>query len=97
VAAAATELGTAPNTVSTLVGALVDAGLVRREPDPHDRRFARLYLTPEAARQVTKWRDLRAARLREVLDRLPADDRERLADGVAVLTRVAAELREDEP
>ncbi|NBH07252.1 helix-turn-helix domain-containing protein, partial [Amycolatopsis sp. SID8362] len=38
VAAAARELHLANNSVSTLVNQLADAGLLRREPDPADRR-----------------------------------------------------------
>src|SRR5581483_8164776 len=48
VAAAARGLGVAANTVSTLVGTLVSAHMVRREADPQDRRVARLYLTSSA-------------------------------------------------
>ena len=45
---AARRLGTAPNTISTLVRDLVDAGLLDRERDPADRRVVRLRLTEAA-------------------------------------------------
>src|SRR5215469_16436908 len=35
----------APNTVSGLVGRMLDAGFVDRQPDPGDRRTARIALT----------------------------------------------------
>jgi DNA-binding MarR family transcriptional regulator len=97
VAAAAAELGVAANTVSTLVGTLVEAGLLRREPDPGDRRVARLQLTDDAARQVARWRDQRSAVLTGALDRLPAPEREALAAALPALARLATDLREEQP
>src|SRR5215472_11418109 len=48
VAAAARVLHLAGNSVSGLINQLVEAGWLRRETDPRDRRAARLYLTPVA-------------------------------------------------
>ncbi len=48
VAETARALGVAPNTVSTLVGQLVRAGLLARTEDAQDRRAA--VLLPTAAR-----------------------------------------------
>jgi DNA-binding MarR family transcriptional regulator len=50
VAAAARTMHLANNSVSTLVYQLVDAGYLRRETDPNDRRAAQLYLTDAAGR-----------------------------------------------
>src|ERR1700744_1742707 len=44
VAQAAAELGVAPNTVSTLVRQLTEAGMLVRTPDDSARRIARLKL-----------------------------------------------------
>src|SRR3954470_22709786 len=64
VAAAARALHLAGNSVSTLVNQLVDDRLLRREPDPADRRAVRLFLTPEAVERLAKRRAVR----RELLD-----------------------------
>ncbi len=68
VAAAAAELRLAANTVSTLVGQLTGVGLIRRTPDPEDRRIARLRLTPDADRALQLWGDRRTAAVAAALD-----------------------------
>jgi DNA-binding MarR family transcriptional regulator len=89
---AAEELGLAPNTVSSLVGQLVDAGLVRRTSDARDRRVARLELTPAAQRRLDAWRDERAAALRAALDRTPSPERRALERALPALERLTGEL-----
>jgi DNA-binding MarR family transcriptional regulator len=96
VAGAADELGVAANTVSTLVGSLVSAGLMCRTPDPEDRRVARLDLTDSARRRVERWRDARSAAIAEALAGLDAADRAAVAAAVPALTRLAARLRPEE-
>ena len=75
VAEAAAEMHLAPNTVSTLVRRLSDAGLVRRQVDAGDRRVARLELTPDIRRKVDAFRDRRAAALQVAAGRLSRQDR----------------------
>ncbi|WP_217237575.1 MarR family winged helix-turn-helix transcriptional regulator [Streptomyces sp. AC555_RSS877] len=53
--AVADRLQLVPNTVSTIVGELVRAGLLRRDRDRSDRRAARLYLTEEAVDRLAAW------------------------------------------
>ncbi|WP_433390402.1 MarR family winged helix-turn-helix transcriptional regulator [Micromonospora sp. KLBMP9576] len=69
---AAERLGTAPNTVSTLVGELTAAGLLHRERDQADRRTVRLELTDAARERMAAYgrhrRDLLAAALAELDD-----------------------------
>jgi DNA-binding MarR family transcriptional regulator len=95
VAEAATELGLVPNTVSTLVGQLTEQGLLRRVPDPRDRRVARLTLTDLARRQIDAWRDLRAALVTQVLDDLDPADLNALQAALPALTKIAERLRTD--
>lgn len=90
---AADRLRLSPNTVSTLVGQLGEAGLVSRERDPADRRVARLALTDGAQRWLTTWRDERATALREALERLGSDDRSALEVALGPLERLAGALR----
>ena len=51
----AQRLGTAPNTVSTLVRDLTDAGLLARDRDPADRRVVRLRVTEAAHRRMADY------------------------------------------
>jgi DNA-binding MarR family transcriptional regulator len=95
VAAAADELQLAGNSVSTLVNTLVEAGLLRREPDPADRRAARLTLTDAAARRVATWRAARAELLSRALDRAAPGDRETIAAALPALGRLLDALRAD--
>jgi DNA-binding MarR family transcriptional regulator len=92
VAEAAAELGLAANTVSTLVGQLVTAGVLQRTPDPDDRRVARLALTATAKRRVDRWRDQRAAVLANALAALSRDDREALRRAAGIMARLSAAL-----
>lgn len=95
VADAAEELRLAPNTVSTLVGQLTDAGIIVRATDRSDRRVARLALDPVDGRSLVTWYDKRAAALAAVLARIPPPERQRLHDAQEVLSTVAVLLEED--
>jgi DNA-binding MarR family transcriptional regulator len=97
VAHAATMLGLAPNTVSTLVGQLVALEVVVRDRDENDRRLARLHLTPAARETLEQWRDRRAHATAAALGDLDDDDKARLAAALPVIARVAAALSEDAP
>jgi DNA-binding MarR family transcriptional regulator len=94
VAEAAAELRLAANTVSTLVGQLVDAGFVVRAVDESDRRVARLNLAPGVRKKVQAWRDRRVETIETAVGRLAADDRERIAAAVPALTRLGKELEQ---
>lgn len=85
VAAAARTLHLAANSVSTLVNELTDAGMLLREPDPGDRRAARLYLTEAARTRLVAWRQARAELVGGGLARLPAPDREAIARALPAL------------
>jgi DNA-binding MarR family transcriptional regulator len=95
VSAAAKELYLAGNTVSTLVNQLVEAGLLRRETAPDDRRAALLHLTPEAVRRLRAWQERRGALVREQVARLPEKDRAALAAAVPALRGLAQGLRDE--
>ncbi len=88
VAAAAAELDLAPNSVSTLVGRLASAGLVQRVPAEHDRRVARLHLTPQAAATLERWRDRRLHALAAAVTALSEADRAQLRAALPLLGRL---------
>src|SRR5262245_12864731 len=86
---AAERMGLAGNTVSTLVNQLVEAGLLRRETAPDDRRAALLRLTPAAESRLRDWQVRREALMREQVGRLSEEDRMALASAVPALRNLA--------
>jgi DNA-binding MarR family transcriptional regulator len=94
VSAAATELGLAANTASTLVSRLSSEGLLERTADPDDRRIGRLKLTAPAQELADASRAARRTALADALDELDDDDTRALADGLRVLAKLTAKLGE---
>ncbi len=92
VAAAASELGAAPNTVSTLIRKLVGLGLLRREFSRGDRRVARLLLSDEATGRLGLWRERRADVLTDVLGQLDASQQQFLREAVPLLEGLSVAL-----
>ncbi len=76
---AASMLRLAPNTVSTIVGQLVDVGFLRRETDPDDARAVCLRLTAAGHRRVHAWRDRSTQTVDRALESLDAEERAALA------------------
>lgn len=83
--------GVAPASITGIVGRLVDKGLVRRVPNPDDRRSTLAELSSRGRQVLEKGRRERTAYLAERLGRLSAEEREVLAEAVAILTRVGEE------
>jgi DNA-binding MarR family transcriptional regulator len=92
VARAAEELSLAPNTVSTLVGQLTEAGLLERRADSSDRRVARLDLAPEARKNVEGWLERRSEAVVRALGHLRDEERTALETAVPALLSLADEL-----
>ena len=97
VKAVALALGTAPNTVSTLVGDLTNAALLERSPDPANRRAVRLSLTPAAATLVDGYTDHRRLIAAAATGQLDPDDLEALAAALPALQRLLALLGGEDP
>lgn len=93
---AAAELGSAANSVSTLVTESVKAGLLVREPDPADRRATRLSLTPDARRLADESRRHRIEVVAYALDRLTPTERDELRAGRRAMTRLTDVLHDYE-
>ncbi|HUO38445.1 MAG TPA: MarR family transcriptional regulator [Mycobacterium sp.] len=93
---AASELGLAPNTTSTLVSKLASDGLVIRTVDEDDRRVGRLRLTDPAQRLADASRAARRAALSQVLTQLDAGQIDALAGGLEVMSEMTRLLRERE-
>ncbi|WP_224404037.1 MarR family winged helix-turn-helix transcriptional regulator [Pseudonocardia sp. ICBG1034] len=90
VRAVADVLQLAPNTVSTLVRALVEVGYVRQSPG--HGRSTRLRLTATARDVIDVWDERRAALLQTVLGRLSEADRAAIGAAVEPLLRLQDEL-----
>lgn len=95
VSAAATELGLASNTASTLVSRLTAAGLLHREVDAADRRVGRLALTPSAQGIADASRKARRAALADVLATLDESEIASLEAGLEVLAKMTRMLDEE--
>lgn len=91
---AATELGLAPNTASTLVSKLSADGLLIRSVDADDRRVGRLRLTEPAQRIADDSRAARRATLAAIVDELDAEQVGHLTRGLRVLTEMTRKLQE---
>ncbi|HPP73845.1 MAG TPA: MarR family transcriptional regulator [Armatimonadota bacterium] len=76
----ATGLAITVPAASQLVERLVRKGLVNREHNKQDRRFASVSLTEEGIAVVQHARSARTAWLREVLNKMPEDKRRELVD-----------------
>ena len=89
---ATAQLRCSPNTISTLVGRLTEAGLMNREKSAHDGRTALLTATDKAQQRLAEFRDLRSELAGEALARLSPRDRRALASAVPALLRLSDEM-----
>ncbi|MBM7080603.1 MULTISPECIES: MarR family winged helix-turn-helix transcriptional regulator [Micromonospora] len=64
-------LDVVPSSASRLCDRLEATGLLRRTPDPRDRREVRLVLTAAAVSLLTELRERRHRAVQAVLDRMP--------------------------
>lgn len=83
--------GVRPPTMTKIVAALVEAGLVSREPDPEDRRVAWLRLTPEGLRLLERSRSRKDQYLARRLRRLAPEELETLERAARIIDRLLAE------
>jgi DNA-binding MarR family transcriptional regulator len=88
----AEALGVVPSSASRLCDRLEATGLLRRVPDPRDRREVRLLLTPAARRLLDELRDRRRAALAAVLDRMAPAGRQDLVRALAAFHTAAESL-----
>jgi DNA-binding MarR family transcriptional regulator len=88
-----TELSTAQGVtqpaMTQLVTRLERDGYVERGGSPHDARVVLVSLTESGRAFLRHRREMRAAHLSDLLDRLPADDRARILAAVPALNLLA--------
>jgi DNA-binding MarR family transcriptional regulator len=90
--AVAERLQLVPNTVSTIVGELVAAGLLTRARDAGDRRVARLHLTEAAVERLARWAAARDEVLSAALRRLDEADRQAIEQALPAVRRLLTVL-----
>lgn len=88
----AQRLDVVPRAVTTLVDALEELELVRRVPDPHNRRVIRIELRDSGARALAELRQARRAAAAELLGPLDGGQREALSRLLDVLDEGDAHL-----
>jgi len=81
----AARLGVGSSSASGLADRLVELGLLRRHDDPDDRRQVMVTTTPDAVALLERFRELNQRQLRELLDRLDAEELEVVARSVDIL------------
>ncbi|MEW1859603.1 MarR family transcriptional regulator [Streptomyces sp. NPDC088194] len=81
----AQRLDVVPRAVTTLVDALEELELVRRVPDPHNRRVIRIELREDGARALSALRGARRAAAAELLAPLDGEQRAALSALLDVL------------
>jgi DNA-binding MarR family transcriptional regulator len=93
----ARHMGVTPGTMSIAVDRLERRGFVRRARDPSDGRRVRLLLTPAGVRVKEASSVLEPQRVRGMLARLRAEEREAALAGLALLARAAGEYMASGP
>lgn len=78
-----------PPTMTRIAAALEESGHVRREPDPTDRRVARLHVTEVGRNLLAESRARRTAYLERHLAALSAKERTALRTIIPLLDRLA--------
>jgi len=81
-----------PPTMTRLVRALEDAGLVQRDIDHNDRRVVRLHATPKGESVLHAGRARRVKRLATPIAELSATERITLSNAADILASVVARL-----
>jgi DNA-binding MarR family transcriptional regulator len=79
-------LALAPRTVTEGIDALERAGLVRRDPDPNDRRVKWITITAAGRKAITETEPLRQRLVEEIYGALSKDEREALGAILAKLS-----------
>jgi len=80
-----------PATMTRIVQALEQDGLVRREADPADRRVSRLTATPRGERVMWRGRARRVENLAALLERLDPDEVKRVHEAAELVERALAQ------
>jgi DNA-binding MarR family transcriptional regulator len=86
--------GVNPTMLSRVIGKLDDAGLIKRVPDPADRRAAVIEPTSAGRRLKQRIQEQRTAALAERLTRLSSEQDKALEAALSALEALATETRQ---
>jgi len=89
--------GLAPRTVTDTLDGMERQGLIRREPDPKDRRAKRILITPAGQQAVAATEPLRRELTGQVIGSLSAEERETFARILGKLEAAVAAQEECRP
>jgi DNA-binding MarR family transcriptional regulator len=78
-----------PPTMTRIVAALEERGLVRRESSSDDGRLVQVVVTPDGRRAHEEYRKRRDAWLRQRLAELSSHERQAIAQAVEIFDRMA--------
>jgi len=87
----ADHLGIVPRSLTTVIDALEQAGLVRREIDPQNRRAIRLHLTDRGLSVRADMREARRRAAEDLFAPLSPDDRAALGQLLSLLDNKSEE------
>lgn len=82
-----------PTMLSRVIGKLDDAGLIRRVPDPHDRRAALVEPTAAGRRLKQRVQEQRTAALAELVNELSPQQEAALAAAIPALEALVPAAR----
>ena len=88
---AAISFGVPRANLTSIIDRLVDRGLISRQENPDDRRSHILSLTEEGKSQVERLREIGAAKIRGVLERMPDNALVSLKIGLEALIKALEE------
>ncbi len=89
----AARLGLDKSTVSRTVDGLVGMGLVSRDTDPHDRRYAQIALTRAGRRKATRIHRSNDDAVRAIFDLIDPDRHPDILESVRTLVDAMVEAR----
>jgi DNA-binding MarR family transcriptional regulator len=87
----AVRLGVSISTTSGVVDRLVDHGYLARHDDPADRRQVVVTITPTGSAHLERFRELNAAQMRRLLERLGDSELDVVERATALLAAAAAD------
>jgi DNA-binding MarR family transcriptional regulator len=93
----AAQEGVTQPAMTQLVARLEDSGLVRRDPDPADRRVVQVRLTGEGREMLARRRAVRAERLALIIARLSPEDLDALAAALPAMDALVSAERDASP
>jgi len=91
------HMGSDPNTVASLLERMERSGLLERRQHEKDRRAHRLHLKPEGRRKYGKAREAALALQAEALSVLPAEEREKFLEHLALVADACRDAADKSP